>query len=86
MAQCRGPIPLIPPRLQASTSFWSAYSRIQGDLPEYTNDFGEELMSLFGTVVTNLTGAEEESAQPKTPWLDIQDLIDGYVDKKGLPV
>jgi len=38
-------------------------------------------MSLFGTVVTNLTGAEEESAQPRLV-LDIQDLIDGYVDKK----
>ena len=77
-----GADPSDPPQTTSVNVFWSAYSRIQGDLPEYTNDFGEELMSLFGTVVTNLTGAEEESAQPKTPWLDIQDLIDGYVDKK----
>jgi conjugative transfer pilus assembly protein TraH len=79
-----GSNPFDPPKTTSVNVFWSAYSRIEGDMPEYTTDFGEQLMAMFGTVVTNLLAAEgEKSATPFPARLDVLDLIDGYENKQG---
>lgn len=79
-----GANPFDPPRTTSVNVFWSAYARIEGDMPEYTPAFGEQLMALFGTVVTNLLAADgEKSATPFPARLDVLDLIEGYADKQG---
>ena len=51
-----------PPNLTSGNLFWAAYLKIQGDQPEYTLRFGEELMSLYGTFVVD--ALNYPSAQP----------------------
>jgi conjugative transfer pilus assembly protein TraH len=75
-----GSNPFDPPKSTSLNIFWSGYSRIQGNLPEYTQAFGEQLMSLFGTVVTNL---DTGGPTPYVSTLSILDLIDGYDAKQS---
>lgn len=78
-----GANPFDPPLATSSNIFWSGYSRIAGNLPEYTTEFGGQLMSLFGTAVVNLANADQEGTpQNFAPTIEVRDLIDGWSTKR----
>ncbi|MFI5340918.1 MAG: conjugal transfer protein TraH [Candidatus Methylomirabilales bacterium] len=78
-----GANPFDPPLASSSNIFWSGYSRLAGNLPEYTTEFGEQLMSLFGTAVLNLASADQEGTpQNYAPKISVRELIDGWSNKR----
>jgi conjugative transfer pilus assembly protein TraH len=58
--------------------FWEAWMRVSGDLPEYTLEFAEQLMSLIGTVVISYQGTPEGAVDTFTPRLQVGDLLSGW--------
>ena len=67
-----------PPNLTSGNLFWAAYLKIQGDQPEYTLRFGEELMSLYGTFVVDALNYPSAQPIPINSTLEIHHLLNGW--------
>jgi conjugative transfer pilus assembly protein TraH len=67
-----------PPNLTSGNLFWASYLKVQGDEPEYTYPFGEELMSLYGTYVIDALNNTTPEPAPYIATVEISQFLDGW--------